>query len=261
MNVGTKGSQRPFINLSVINNSTLHERKPPLPYLVLFICSFVVRGDVEICLLFLLCTDSFKNFQVSCFKVFIKWAYQLHSLQSSFQKRNIRLARDNIVTVGIVRLSKIHGQHQSVIPPSAKNGVMYFIYIRNYRGRKTKRGDCSLEVVLWGTVCVFPVVCVCVCVCGAQTAHTSHPLYSVSLWVICMSLQLCFISEWLLRKLLHKTPVKMEEGSNTDLKKPRAFSHFLTLRSWWKVCVCVWEREREPRCISFGTHTSVGFFF
>lgn len=41
-----------------------------------------------------------------------------------------------------------------------------------------------------------------------------------------MSLQLCFISEWLLRKPLHKTPVKMEEGGNTDLKKPRAFFTF-----------------------------------
>ena len=106
---------------------------------------------------------------------------QLHSPQRSFQKRNIRLARDNIVTVGIVTLSKIHRQHQSVIPPSAKYGVMYFIYIRNYRGRKTKRGDCSLEVVLWGTVCVFPVLCVCACVFVVHRRPIHHILFTVFL--------------------------------------------------------------------------------
>ncbi len=108
--------------------------------------------------------------------------------------------------------------------------------------------------------CCFFVVCVllfwCVCVCGAQTAHTSHPLYSVSLWVICMSLQLCFISEWLLRKLLHKTPVKMEEGSNTDLKKPRAFSIFSPYVVDEK---CVWERERAQMSFLLGLTHLLGF--
>lgn len=76
-----------------------------------------------------------------------------------------------------------------------------------------------------------------------------------------MSLQLCFISEWLLRKLLHKTPVKMEEGSNTDLKKPGTFSFFSPYVVGEK-CVCESGREgeSESRCLSFGTLTSVGFF-
>lgn len=78
-----------------------------------------------------------------------------------------------------------------------------------------------------------------------------------------MSLQLCFISEWLLRKLLHKTPVKMEEGSNTDLKKPRAFSIFSPNVVDVK-CVCVCERERErekaPDVFPLGfTHLPVFF--
>lgn len=68
-----------------------------------------------------------------------------------------------------------------------------------------------------------------------------------------MSLQLCFISEWLLRKLLHKTPVKMEEGSNTDLKKPRAFSIFSPYVADEK-CVCVCE---NPDVFPLGvTHLS-----
>lgn len=72
-----------------------------------------------------------------------------------------------------------------------------------------------------------------------------------------MSLQLCFISEWLLRKLLHKMPVKMEEGSNTDLKKPRAFSIFSPYIVDEK---CVWERE-SPDVFPLGLAHLLGFFF
>lgn len=75
-----------------------------------------------------------------------------------------------------------------------------------------------------------------------------------------MSLQLRFISEWLLRKLLHKTPVKMEEGGNTDLKKPRAFSIFspyVVDENW----VCERERERaNPDVFPLGLTHLLGFF-
>lgn len=65
----------------------------------------------------------------------------------------------------------------------------------------------------------------------------------------------------------------MEEGSNTDLKNPRAFSSFSPYVVDEK-CECERkgerekerEKKREPepeqehRCLSFGIHTSVRFF-
>lgn len=132
--------------------------------------------------------------------------------------------------------------------------VLVFIW---WRGKKKKEKlflYCS-ESHCFFVVCALLFWYVCLwCTDGA----IHHILFTVFPWVICMSLQLCFISEWLLRKLLHKTPVKMEEASNTDLKKPRAFSIFLPYMLDEEL---ERESEREARCLPSGTCTSVGFFF
>lgn len=138
----------------------------------------------------------------------------------------------------------------------------------NYSGKRTKGKAFWTVSLLFVWFCSVSV-CSCVCVRDVQTAHTSYPLYSVSLWVICMSLPLCFISEWLLRKLLHKMPVKMEKGCSTDLKKPSTLSIFSPYivdekKFFFCVCVCmdhVWGRVQEARCFSYGTYASVGLFY
>lgn len=180
MNVGAGRSHWPFHDLFVIHSSILHKRKPlslflsgsfaavkPIAQSELVQRSAPCFSLAEILSLVLysgLRAESMYGFVRALCECLCSVLIYCFTLQSTaFPAENFfkgKSVSNDIVTVIIVRLSKIHGQHQSNIVYSIKHQVMYLIYIGNYRGRKKYFHSLVCEVLLLCCLCVAVLVCV-----------------------------------------------------------------------------------------------------
>lgn len=118
-----------------------------------------------------------------CLSGFLIYCFTLQSTAfpaENFSKGNMSLVSDNIVTVIIVRLSKIQRRHRSNIPYSIKHQVMYFIYNGTYRAKKKKEDYfCWLFCEVLFLCCFRVTVLVCVCVFVVHRRPIHHILFTV----------------------------------------------------------------------------------